>query len=208
MNRRRLTSVITAVAVVGVTPLVMSTAGTASAAPSASGAPAANNSPDDSRDNRPDALRTKRVSERTQALEKLASGDAELKGKGINRTITTADGDEVPYPATQSAQLLTFLVEFGDDNTGSPFPDVTGPAAGEIPEPSRSDNSTYWEPDFSRDHFMDMFFNGLDDQDGESFKDAYKACPRTALAHYLAAEFLVSREAMRYRLTELGLGDE
>ena len=41
-----------------------------------------------------------------------------------------------------------------------------------------------------------------------AFRKEYRACPRTALAHYLAAEFLVSREAMRYRLGKLGLGDE
>lgn len=29
------------------------------------------------------------------------------------------------------------------------------------------------------------------------FRTAYRCCPRAALAHYLAAEFLVSREAMR-----------
>ncbi|MBX9583511.1 MAG: ImmA/IrrE family metallo-endopeptidase, partial [Gemmataceae bacterium] len=38
------------------------------------------------------------------------------------------------------------------------------------------------------------------------FRKAYRVCPRTALAHYLAAEFLVSRQAMDYRLEKLGLG--
>jgi hypothetical protein len=33
-------------------------------------------------------------------------------------------------------------------------------------------------------------------------------CPRAVLAHRLAAELLVSREAMKYRLKELGLGDD
>lgn len=40
-----------------------------------------------------------------------------------------------------------------------------------------------------------------------AFRAAYRSCPRTALAHHLAAEFLVSRESMRYRLRELRLGD-
>jgi hypothetical protein len=33
-------------------------------------------------------------------------------------------------------------------------------------------------------------------------------CPRLVLAYRLAAELLVSREAMRYRLNKLGVGDE
>ncbi|HJZ57378.1 MAG TPA: ImmA/IrrE family metallo-endopeptidase [Gemmataceae bacterium] len=41
----------------------------------------------------------------------------------------------------------------------------------------------------------------------EAFKTAYRACPRGPLAYHLAAEFLVSREAMRFRLQELGVGD-
>jgi Zn-dependent peptidase ImmA (M78 family) len=40
------------------------------------------------------------------------------------------------------------------------------------------------------------------------FKRAYGVCPRGPLAYQLAAELLVSREAMRYRLNELGVGDE
>ena len=55
------------------------------------------------------------------------------------------------------------------------FPDNTaGPLHNEIPEPARSDNSTYWLPDFSKQHFQDMFFNGLAAQGGESFKNVYK----------------------------------
>lgn len=41
-----------------------------------------------------------------------------------------------------------------------------------------------------------------------AFRDAYHVCPRGPLAYQLAAEFLVSRETMRYRLNELGVGDE
>ncbi|MBA4190605.1 MAG: hypothetical protein C0467_21680 [Planctomycetaceae bacterium] len=41
-----------------------------------------------------------------------------------------------------------------------------------------------------------------------AFKKAYGVCPRGPFAYQLAAELLVSREAMRYRLNELGVGDE
>jgi Zn-dependent peptidase ImmA (M78 family) len=41
-----------------------------------------------------------------------------------------------------------------------------------------------------------------------AFEKAYGACPRGPLAYQLAAELLVSREAMRYRLDNLRIGDE
>jgi hypothetical protein len=40
-----------------------------------------------------------------------------------------------------------------------------------------------------------------------AFRQAYGVCPRSPLAYHLAAEFLVSREAMRFRLQDLGVGD-
>jgi Zn-dependent peptidase ImmA (M78 family) len=41
-----------------------------------------------------------------------------------------------------------------------------------------------------------------------AFRSVYKVCPRTPFAHRLASELLVSSQAMRYRLNELGVGDE
>lgn len=41
-----------------------------------------------------------------------------------------------------------------------------------------------------------------------AFQDTFGICPRGPLAYRLAAELLVSREAMRYRLNELGVGNE
>jgi hypothetical protein len=40
-----------------------------------------------------------------------------------------------------------------------------------------------------------------------AFWEAYGVCPRSPLAYHLAAEFLVSQEAMRFRLLDLGVGD-
>ena len=36
------------------------------------------------------------------------------------------------------------------------------------------DNTTYWTADFDRQHYLDMFFNGLADQNGESVKQVYE----------------------------------
>ena len=42
----------------------------------------------------------------------------------------------------------------------------------------------------------------------EELRREHNACPRFVLAYRLASELLVSREAMRYRLKTLGVGDD
>jgi hypothetical protein len=42
----------------------------------------------------------------------------------------------------------------------------------------------------------------------KELQEEYRVCPRLVLAYRLASELLVSREAMRYRLKSLGVGDE
>lgn len=126
-------------------------------------------------DNRPSPVAIRQAALQQTAVDQLVDGDARLRGKGRSRTIQMADGAQVDYPVSQSAQLLTFLVDFGS-GTGNPaFPDQTaGPVHNQLPEPIASDNSTYWKPDFSRQHYLDMFFNGMPEQHGESFKAAYR----------------------------------
>jgi immune inhibitor A len=144
------------------------------AAPRLDEVTAATGEPRTKPDNFPDPLARKRTALRQRAVGDLVAGEARTVGKGRDRTIRMADGTEVEYPVKQTSQLLTFLVEFGDGEGNPDFPDNTsGPLHNEIPEPARSDNTTYWKLDFSRQHFLDMFFNGLADQDGESFKDVY-----------------------------------
>jgi immune inhibitor A len=126
-------------------------------------------------DNRLHPLAARQSRLRQAAVGKLASGDARLVGTGINRTIRLANGSTVGYPVTQTAQLLTFLVDFGGSGDDE---ETHGPRAGEIPEPEASDNSTYWKDPatggFARQHYLDMFFNGMVEQGGDSFRDAYR----------------------------------
>jgi hypothetical protein len=42
----------------------------------------------------------------------------------------------------------------------------------------------------------------------DELRDEHGCCPRDVLEYTLSAELLVSREAMRYRLKNLGIGDE
>ena len=69
------------------------------------------------------------------------------------------------FPAWSSA--TTRATRRSPDNTA-------GPLHNKIPEPAADNNSTYWKPSFNRQHYLDMFFNGMPEQDGESFKGIYK----------------------------------
>lgn len=170
---RRAISTLGALAMVAVLPVVAQAP--AAADPALPSAPA----PDPAAkrlDNRVHPLAAQRTALRQQAVDQLVGGEAALKGRGRNRTIQLSNGVEVDYPATQQANLLTFLVEFGDSDPADladPSWPAEGPLHNEIPEPGPEDNTTYWKPSFERGHFMDMFFNGMADQGGESFKDLY-----------------------------------
>lgn len=171
MNRR-LTSVLAAVAVAGVTPVAL-THSSASAVED-SGTPAAA-SAKQKVDDKPDALNTKRRELKTNAATAVATGEKKTVTKNGSEVVKMGSGDNarwVEHEPTEKSQLLSFLVEFGEG--GNPaFPDNTsGPLHNEIAPPAENDNSTYWEEDFSREHYMDMFFN--QENGAESFHNVYK----------------------------------
>ncbi|WP_459984827.1 immune inhibitor A domain-containing protein [Nocardioides sp. AN3] len=125
-------------------------------------------------DNRPDPLQTKRSDLRQRAVDALVAGKATTVGEGRDRRIRLKNGKLVDYPVDQTAQQLTFLLDFGDGAGNPDFPQNTaGPVHNQIPKPAASDNSSYWMSDFSRRHYLDMLYRGLPDQSGESVHDLY-----------------------------------
>lgn len=171
MNRP-ISSVVAVVAGLGLAALAVP--GAATAAPGKPDLPTAQAGQQARGDYFPDHLAKKRSALRQRAVDQLVAGQAQTVGKGKNRTIRMVDGTRVDYPVTQSAELLTFLVQFGDGAGNPDFPENTaGPLHDEIPQPGVDDNTTYWKQHFSRDHYLDMFFNGMPEQHGESFKDVY-----------------------------------
>jgi immune inhibitor A len=127
------------------------------------------------KDDRPDPLEKKRRAQKERAIELVLSGKRQVKGEKGSQTVKI-DGDEYVQWDTQTTdRLLSFLVEFGGakDRKGSSDPAASGPLHNQIPEPDAKDNSTYWVKDFNRPHYMDMFFNGMPEQNGESFADIY-----------------------------------
>ena len=126
-------------------------------------------------DDRPDPVVTEQRALQQQAVSMVVSGEAEPQQRGGGRSVRVAPGQWVQYGTQDTDQLLTFLVEFGDQ-ADPRFPDApaSGPRHGQIPEPDRSvDNTTYWEPDFDREHYLDMFFDARGDG-GDSFTGVYE----------------------------------
>lgn len=126
-------------------------------------------------DNRPGPKTADQQRKRAKALALLRNGKAELvpqEGGGSTVTMTNAEGESesVYFPTDTTDKVFTILAEFGETGSGR-FGTTPGPLHNQIDEPDRSvDNSTYWEADFSREHYEELF-NG----EGESFKNYYLA---------------------------------
>ena len=136
-------------------------------------------------DDRSDALESERRELTQKATELVISGEREVQNRGGSQAVRVAPGQWAQYGQQDSDNILTFLVEFGeqeDPRAGTdinPSPTVedifpttgAGPLHNRIPKPDRSvDNTTYWTDDFDRAHFTDMFFG----TEGESFRNVYE----------------------------------
>ena len=94
-------------------------------------------------DDKPDPLTVRQRDLRQKALE------SKLNGKAYGRTHEVARGQYVELAREGEGTIWTVLGEFADllHNT--------------LPEPNRAvDNTTIWVPDFNRDYYMDLLFNG------------------------------------------------
>jgi immune inhibitor A len=170
--KRRISGVLAAAASLSLAAVVMP--GQATAAPAADSVTGAKQGSHHKLDDRPDSREAKRRELKQKGVDLVATGKREVQDRGGSQAVKVSPKQWVEYGTQETAQLLTFLVGFG--NTVDPrYPTApAGPSAGAIPKPGADDNSTYWKPTFDRQHYLDMFFNGMPEQDGESFKDVYK----------------------------------
>ncbi|NHA67746.1 immune inhibitor A domain-containing protein [Phycicoccus flavus] len=132
-------------------------------------------------DNLPNPLGDRQAELRQEAVKQLVTGKARTKTIKGNRVIELksekANGKSkyVNYPSEREEDIFTILTDFGDKTLAGQN-QAPGPVHNQIPEPDRNwdgsatdDNSTYWIPDFDREHYQDMMFG-----EGESFKDFYQ----------------------------------
>ena len=108
-------------------------------------------------DDRPSPLSDKQRELRKEALAKQAKGQIP-RGAKVGKV---AKGQYVQLTRESEDSIWTLLGQFSDL------------AHNQIPEPDRSaDNTTIWEPDFSRSYYLDLLF---DDKAGEnSMRNYYK----------------------------------
>ncbi|PTA48089.1 immune inhibitor A domain-containing protein [Micromonospora sp. RP3T] len=118
--------------------------------------------------------------------EKAAEGAAAGKAAKSTRAGKGPTEDQyVELSREKTDKIFVILAEFGDErhpnypdqDTAPAVPGPTrfdGPRVNQIPEPNRAvDNSTIWQPDYSADHFRQLYF-GTNPGD-ESLKQYYEA---------------------------------
>lgn len=146
-------------------------------------------------DNLPNPLDEKRTALREAAITGVLGGELQAEQRGestVVRVGSTAPESGVTDPNARGSagakakdqyvelsrettdRVFVILAEFGDE--ASPYPPAenaqltVGPLHNEIPKPNRKvDNSTVWEPDYSREYFENIYFG-----DAESLRGYYE----------------------------------
>ncbi|MET0740479.1 MAG: immune inhibitor A domain-containing protein, partial [Candidatus Nanopelagicales bacterium] len=99
-----------------------------------------------------------------------AAAEGELEGRAAKENASGKVDQYVELSNERTDQVFTLLVEFGNERHPD-YPDkdlneavagpqtFDGPLHNQIPEPDRKvDNSTAWQPDFSREYFDGLYF--------------------------------------------------
>src|SRR6478609_980184 len=135
--KRRITGVLGAAASLSLAAVVMP--GLAAATPHAKSDPGTQESAPQKSDDRRDPLEAKRRELKEKGVELLATGKRDVQVRGGSNAIKVGKNQWVEYGTQETAQLLTFLVDFG--GTADPrFPDApAGPTHNQIPAPDSND---------------------------------------------------------------------
>ncbi len=132
---------------------------TALQAPAQATAPADDTTAATKSDDRFDAVTEERRELNQRGVELVVSGQAQVEDRNGSKAVKVAPGQWAQYGLQDSDNIFTMLVDFGDQKDPR-FPAAPeGPEANTIPARDRTvDNTTYWEPEFNRAHFMEMFY--------------------------------------------------
>ncbi|MFE9835032.1 immune inhibitor A domain-containing protein [Streptomyces sp. NPDC005551] len=96
--------------------------------------------------------------QRQEALNRVISGDAEVKDRDGSQVVKLNKSKYVEVGREKTDQIFTILVEFGD-RIDSKYGGTAGPLHNRIAAPDRAkDNSTAWQKDYDRKHFQDLYF--------------------------------------------------
>lgn len=130
-------------------------------------------------DEQPHELELKRRALKQQALSEVLTGEATTEKRGASTVAKVGKKQNkdqyVELKREKTDKIFVILAEFGnerhpdypdrDTNPNIPGPArFDGPVRNQIPEPDRAvDNTTIWEPDFSRQYFQDLYFSRPED---------------------------------------------
>jgi immune inhibitor A len=102
------------------------------------------------------------------ALRREAIHQQIAAGKKAGKTHRVAGGQYVDFPVERTDRIFVMLVEFGAQGGWITSPSnpglgqTPGPLHNTISQPDRAiDNTTIWQPDYSREHYVDMYFNQM-----------------------------------------------
>ncbi|MET8762840.1 immune inhibitor A domain-containing protein [Lentzea sp. NPDC004782] len=126
-------------------------------------------------DEQPHELEVKRRALKQQALADVLTGVAKTEKRGSSTVakVGRKQGKDqyVELKREKTDKIFVILAEFGnerhpdypdrDTDPKTPGPQrFDGPLRNQIPEPNRAvDNTTIWQPDYSRAHFQDLYFS-------------------------------------------------
>ncbi|GAA3853294.1 immune inhibitor A [Saccharothrix violaceirubra] len=132
-------------------------------------------------DDLPNPLEANRRALRQEALAKVLTGEATKEKRGASTVVKLGSkqkkgakakvGQYVELEREKVDKIFVVLAEFGDERhpqypdqdtaPGTPGPvRFDGPKHNQIPQPNRAvDNTTIWNPDFSRQYFQDLYFS-------------------------------------------------
>jgi immune inhibitor A len=91
-------------------------------------------------------------------------------GKKSGKTHQVAGGQYVDFPVERTDRVFVMLVEYGTQGRWITSPanpglsQAAGPLHNTLPQPNREiNNTTIWQPDYNREHYVDMYFGKMVD---------------------------------------------
>jgi immune inhibitor A len=107
-------------------------------------------------------LEKARKAQREEALKQVISGKAKVKDRHGSKVVALkgrkGDTKYVELGRERTDKIFTILVEFGDD-IDPRYGGTPGPRHNQIAKPDRrTDNSTDWKADYSREHYEELYF--------------------------------------------------
>jgi immune inhibitor A len=112
-------------------------------------------------DNFPSPNASAKAELRRQAVSQQLAARVKQGGK----THEVARGQYVDFPIERTDRIFVMLVEYGTQGAASAtISQVPGPLHNTIAQPNRAvNNTTIWQADYNREHYVDMYFNKMVD---------------------------------------------